>query len=255
MYPTIDLADYPSIVVPLGTNQGTTVHTHPQQQLTWAPTGVLTMEAGDCRWVVQRSRALWIPSGVAHAVFPTATSEMLSLYFEADESPVRWTGPTVVDATGLTGPLLSHLVSLPEDAVDQRRRAQAVLWDLLTPMSVTTLPTVLPTDPTAARVAAAIRADPADARGLDEWGRLVGASARTLSRRFKAETGVGFESWRTYERLNAALPLLAAGRPISRVAEAVGYRTASAFIAAFRREIGTTPAAYFDGVVPTGPRS
>ncbi|MFB8278952.1 helix-turn-helix domain-containing protein [Nocardia colli] len=78
-------------------------------------------------------------------------------------------------------------------------------------------------------------------------GRQVGASQRTLSRRFRAETGVSFESWRTFERLNAALPLLGAGLPISQVARSVGYRTASAFITAFRREIGTTPAAYFGG--------
>ncbi|WP_237305516.1 helix-turn-helix domain-containing protein [Streptomyces sp. SAT1] len=56
---------------------------------------------------------------------------------------------------------------------------------------------------------------------------------------------MGFASRRTLRRLDAALPLLGAGQPIARVARAVGYRTASAFIAAFRRELGTTPAAYF----------
>jgi AraC-like DNA-binding protein len=242
-----DYADYPSIVIPLEAGGGVTTHSHPQHQLTWAPDGVLTMEVGASRWVVQRMRALWIPGGVPHAVVPTASCEMVSLYVEPDRCPVRWQAPTVVDATGLVGPLMTYLAALGDGDGERRRRGQAVLWDLLTPMAVTTIPTVLPTDPQARQVALAIRRDPADTRGIDDWGRAVGASTRTLSRRFRAETGVSFENWRTFERLNAALPLLGAGMPISRVAHRVGYRTASAFITAFRREIGTTPAAYFGG--------
>ncbi|NOQ59370.1 helix-turn-helix domain-containing protein [Mycolicibacterium fortuitum] len=39
--------------------------------------------------------------------------------------------------------------------------------------------------------------------------------------------------------------MLAAGMPVAGVARRVGYDTQSAFVAAFRREIGTTPARYF----------
>ncbi|MFE7797980.1 AraC family transcriptional regulator [Nocardia sp. NPDC057440] len=245
--PRIDYSAYPSIVIPLEATTGVPVHSHPQHQLTWAPNGVLAMEVDSYRWIVQRSRALWIPGDTAHSVVPSSSCEMLSLYFDPAECPQRWEKPTVIDATGLVGPLLTYLVGLPDGADAERDRATAVLWDLVTPLSVTTIPTILPTDPQARKIALAIKDDPTDARGLDDWGREVGASERTLSRRFRAETGVSFESWRTFERLNAALPLLGAGLPISRVARAVGYKTASAFITAFRREIGTTPAAYFGG--------
>ena len=88
-------------------------------------------------------------------------------------------------------------------------------------------------------------ADVTDARPLTEWGHEVGASARTLARLFVTETGMGFERWRTHARLAAALPMLAAGDGVSTVAHKVGYATPSAFVAAFRREIGTTPAEYF----------
>lgn len=46
-------------------------------------------------------------------------------------------------------------------------------------------------------------------------------------------------------RLQSALPLLAGGEVVGRIAYRVGYETPSAFVAAFRREIGVTPAAYF----------
>jgi AraC-like DNA-binding protein len=246
-HPTLDYSTYSSLVIPLDAGSSVSAHNHPQHQLTWAPTGLLTMEVDNFRWVVQRSRALWIPGGVDHAVTPSSSCAMLSLYFEPEDCPLHWDTATVIDATGVVGPLLSYLVFLGPGAEDRRARATAVLWDLMTPMSVTTIPTILPTDTLALRIALAIKADPADPRDLEDWGREVGASARTLSRRFLAETGVSFSSWRTFERLNAALPMLGAGQPITRVARAVGYKTASAFITAFRREIGTTPAAYFGG--------
>ncbi|MYU06865.1 helix-turn-helix domain-containing protein [Streptomyces sp. SID8366] len=236
-----------SIVIPLAAGTGLPSHSHPQHQLAWAPSGLLTLEVGGFRWVLQRSRALWIPGGVEHAVLPGSSSSMLSVYFEPGDCPHGWDSPTVLDASGLVGPLLSHLADLGDapDATNRRARATAVLWDLMRPVPVTTLAVILPTDPLALRIALALRQDPADSRDLEDWGREVGASPRTLSRRFRAETGVSFASWRTLQRLDAALPLLGTGQPVARVARAVGYRTASAFIAAFRREIGTTPAAYF----------
>ncbi|MEV3856702.1 AraC family transcriptional regulator [Streptomyces sp. NPDC050095] len=236
-----------SVVIALEPGIDVLTHHHPQHQLVWAPSGPLTIEVDHVRWVVQRSRALWIPGGAGHSVAPGSASSMLSLHFDPGDCPLRWTAPTVVDATGLVGPLLSYLVGLGADAAEQRARATAVLWDLMKPLSVATIPAVLPTDPLALRVALALKENPADPRDLEEWGREVGASARTLSRRFRAETGVSFSSWRTNERLNAALPMLGTGQPVSRVARAVGYQTASAFITAFRREVGTTPAAYFNG--------
>jgi AraC-like DNA-binding protein len=73
----------------------------------------------------------------------------------------------------------------------------------------------------------------------------VGASERPLARAFAAEAGVPFGRWRTLLRLQAALSMLAAGEPVSRVAGRVGYDTPSAFVAAFRRETGQTPGALF----------
>jgi AraC-like DNA-binding protein len=49
----------------------------------------------------------------------------------------------------------------------------------------------------------------------------------------------------TLLRLQAALSMLAAGEPVSRVAGRVGYDTPSAFVAAFRRETGQTPGTFF----------
>src|SRR5437763_839068 len=91
----------------------------------------------------------------------------------------------------------------------------------------------------------ALWVNPADRRTLREWGREVGASERTLARAFATEAAVPFGRWRALLRLQAALSMLAAGEPVSRVAGRVGYDTPSAFVAAFRRGTGQTPGALF----------
>ena len=70
-------------------------------------------------------------------------------------------------------------------------------------------------------------------------------SETSPARAFLAGTGIPFSRWRTAVRLRAALPHLASGEAISTVADRVGYDTPSAFVAAFRRETGLTPGAYF----------
>ncbi|MGW4352308.1 helix-turn-helix domain-containing protein [Nocardia sp. NPDC004582] len=43
----------------------------------------------------------------------------------------------------------------------------------------------------------------------------------------------------------ASLPLLGSGLPVARIAARVGYSTPSAYVAAFHREVGVSPARYF----------
>jgi AraC-like DNA-binding protein len=115
----------------------------------------------------------------------------------------------------------------------------------MTPLPVAAISVPMPADDRARRVAEALATDPGDQRTLAAWGRDVGASARTLARLFVAGTGMTFGRWRTSARLAAALPLLAAGTGTAAVARRVGYASPSAFVAAFRREVGTTPGEYF----------
>lgn len=89
--------------------------------------------------------------------------------------------------------------------------------------------------------------DLADTRTLQEWGTRVGASERNLSRLFRQETGMTFAQWRTRARLRGAVELLAADLPVGLVARRVGYATTSAFVQAFRRELGVTPGSFGRG--------
>ncbi|HTA07030.1 MAG TPA: helix-turn-helix transcriptional regulator [Streptosporangiaceae bacterium] len=219
-------------------------HSHEDHQLAWAASGVLTVRTQQSAWVLPPTRALWIPAGLRHETLSTGTATMRSAYVRPARCPISWTEPTPVAASALLAELIGYLED-PDLAHDQRANAEAVLVDLLRPVAMTTIEVRLPADDRARLVADGIAAYPADGRTLAEWGRQVGASERTLARAFVADTGVSFGRWRTLLRVQAALAALARGEPVGNVARHVGYDSESAFVQAFRRETGVTPAAYF----------
>jgi AraC-like DNA-binding protein/quercetin dioxygenase-like cupin family protein len=219
-------------------------HAHPDHQLAWAASGVLTVRTRASTWVLPPSRALWIPAGLRHETLSAGAATMRSAYVRPALCPVSWTEPTPVSASPLLAELIGYLAEAGLDP-GRRARAESVLVDLLQPVAMTTIEVRRPADDPARQVADQLAADPGDDRTLAEWGRAVGASERTLARAFLAGTGISFGRWRTRLRLQAALPELAAGEPVGNVARHVGYDSDSAFVQAFRRETGITPSAYF----------
>jgi AraC-like DNA-binding protein len=219
-------------------------HTHDDHQLAWAPTGVLMVRTDSTAWVLPPTRALWIPAGVRHETLSTSSATMQAVYVRPQLCPIRWADCTPVGASPLLAELIPYLGAQELDT-GARGRAEAVLIDLLRPVEMANVDVPMPHEERAREVADALRAAPDDNRTLEEWGREIGASGRTLARSFLAETGLPFGRWRARLRLHAALVDLAAGAPVSRVAPTVGYESTSAFVAAFRRETGVTPAAYF----------
>ncbi|WP_093145621.1 AraC family transcriptional regulator [Saccharopolyspora antimicrobica] len=229
---------------PLASGQWFSAHSHPQHQLAWTRSGVLSVAVDDVHWVLPPTRALWLPAGVVHRTGATRDAVLSGVYFEPDHpgSP-DWTEPTPVVVDGLLAQLIAHL-GRDDLADDARLRAEAVVFDLLRPLPVTPIDVPSPVDERVRVVADALLADPADRRGLELHARAAGVSRRTLSRLFVRDTGMSFDRWRTHARLRAALALLAEGQPVSRVAHAVGYATPSAFLAAFKRTVGTSPRRY-----------
>ncbi|WP_433517627.1 AraC family transcriptional regulator [Nonomuraea sp. CA-143628] len=229
-------------------------HEHATHQLTWASKGVLTVtiegsSAADT-WVLPSSRALWIPGGHRHAIDTTFGAAMRCLYFSPERCPVRWPTPTVLSVSALLHQLIEYLArdGLSDDA---RLRAEAVVFDLFEPVAVTSVRLPMPTDPRAGHIADALIADPSDCRSLQAWARAVHTSERTLTRLFTQETGLTFRQWRMTLRIRESLPHLASGMSVAAVAHRVGYETPSAFVAAFCREIGVTPASFFGRTGPT----
>lgn len=221
-------------------------HRHPQHQIAWAGRGVIGIDIGANHWVLPPTRALWIPGGVAHRTGTTAGADMRGIFVEPDRCPALFPGPTLLSVSPLLRELFDHMTSR-QLTDDGRTRAEAMVFDLLEPVEVIPVGAPLPSDPRARMVAEVLLDNPADDRTLAELGRHAATSSRTLARAFRTETGLTFAQWRTQIRLAASLTPLADGVPVTRIAARVGYRSASAYVAAFRRAVGTSPGQYFAG--------
>ena len=186
--------------------------------------------------------------------FLTGRVAMRTLYLARDRAPLSASDCGVVQVSELLRAGIVRAVQFrhPYAPDSAEARLAAVLLDEIRVAATAPLHLPLPRDPRARRVAEALQADPGDPKRLEDWARVAGASARTLERVFERETSLRFAAWRQQARLLRSLEALASGEPVTQVALAVGYETPSAFIAMFRRALGTTPGRYFTH--PPGPR-
>jgi AraC-like DNA-binding protein len=100
-------------------------------------------------------------------------------------------------------------------------------------------------DGRARRVAETLLENPGNRQPLARICKASGASGRTVERLFEEETGMTFGKWRQQLRLMEGMRLLGEGAKVTHAALEAGYSTPSAFIAAFRKALGTTPTRYF----------
>ncbi|MDP2417698.1 MAG: helix-turn-helix transcriptional regulator [Hydrogenophaga sp.] len=233
-------------------------HHHPWGQLTYCASGLLRVavqasgavgterHTPQTTTIVPPSRALWIPPGAEHAVTIVESAQLLTLYVDASVVPAHWTRSRVL----VVSPLLRELIlAMDQPHLSQPSiRAQAVHTLLLAEMDhAATQPLGVPMpsaqhgDRRLLALCEAVMRAPAQHATLAAWAPFSGASERTLARLFREELGTSFQRWRQQVVLAHALPMLARGMPVSRVAAASGYASDSAFSAMFKAAMGQPP--------------
>lgn len=214
-------------------------HSHPTHELLWNQRGASTARIGARMWTITPSVGLWIPAGTLHSGWTPAGTWHHAAQFGIHAVPAIADTPVAVEVTPLLRLLLERL-NTEDLAADSRARTEALVLDLLAPAPVELL-LKIPESPLLAPIVAAVRADPADDTTLAAWAARLEVSGRTLTRAFRAQTGLGFSQWLAAARVQHAITLLCGGEEIEEVAERVGYHSASAFGTVFRRVTGMSP--------------
>jgi AraC-like DNA-binding protein len=222
-------------------------HTHRWPQLVYASAGVMTVQTEQGSWVVPSHRGVWIPAGVEHSIGMSGRVPMRTLYLAPElEAPLP-ARCCVVAIPPLVRELVLHAVSLGalQREVPEHRRLADFLLDRLRALPIVPLELPMPRDARALRVALRVRDDPGEPASIHQLARGAGASRRTLERLFERETGMPLGRWRQQARLLHAMRALARGESVTASALDVGYKSTSAFIAAFSSALGTTPGRYY----------
>ena len=221
-------------------------HAHPEDQLLFASTGVMTLSTGHGIWVVPPMRAVWIPADTPHSVRMAGAVSMRTLYFLPRLCRALPARCFVMNVSAFFKELILHICNLSQlnRRKPQQRRIADLLIDQLKEARSVRLQLSRPTDARARRVMETLLANPADQRTLEKLCKDCGASKRTIQRLFLEETQLTFTRWRLQLRLLHAMQLLASGEKVTAAALDAGYGSTSAFIAMFRKQLGATPARY-----------
>ncbi|WP_055601590.1 AraC family transcriptional regulator [Streptomyces aureus] len=216
-------------------------HRHDDHQIAYAGQGTISVTTDAGSWVAPATRAIWIPAGTVHQHQAHGELDLHLVGLPATENPLGLDKPAVLAVSPLLRELLVEYTRDPGNDSPARLRLRAVMLDQLKASSEQPLHLPIPTDPLLRELHDLLRADPADNRSLDDFGRQIGASARTLSRRLHDNLGLTYPQWRTQIRLHHALILLAENTPVTTVAHSCGWSSASTFIDVFRRAFSHTP--------------
>ena len=221
-------------------------HHHPWGEFVYAVNGVVEVRFKGGHYLVPPQFGIWLPPGVEHLGQNRKEAWHSSVYVGAAHCANLPDRVTALGVTPLIGEMLEHLRQHPPamPPMPDQARLLHVLVDLLagTERMGSYLPTS--TDPALLKVLTLLERHAGDARSAAALARHAGVSERTLMRRCQRDLGMTLAAWRQRLRVVQAMPLLAEGQTVERIALGLGYASASAFITMFRRLTGQTPDEY-----------
>jgi AraC-like DNA-binding protein len=221
-------------------------HSHPRHQLLHAVSGLMSAHTARGTWLVPPGYALWIPAGVEHDIAMHAEVAMRTAYVAPDRAPGLPEDCRVIAVSPLLKAALLALVEEPllYDESGRAGHLAALVLDEIVRAAPAPYVLPMPQDRRLARLCRELIARPGADLDIDGWADRGGLSRRTLTRLFRAETGLSFAAWRRRLRLLAAQERCARGEPLARVIADLGYRSLPAFRAMARRELGPAAGAW-----------
>lgn len=209
----------------------TDLHLHPRAQFLFARKGTMRARTTLGSWIVPPRYGLLIPADIEHQVEMFGNVALRSAYIEAKVLSERHHKTcSVIQVSPLLSACIDRFASdsleYDQEGVAGNLAAVIISEISTTPPSAMALP--FPSSKHLHSLARAMLKDPSDPQSIDGWANSLAMSRRSFTRLFRHETGMTFDQWRQRLRFQAASEMIASGQPISRVAPAVGYGSATA---------------------------
>lgn len=220
-------------------------HTHDWHQLVYVRSGLMTVRTAAGSWIAPPTWAVWVPAGTEHSIRFVGRSALRTCYVRPGHRSDLPAGCNALAVSALLRELVVRATTV--GMLDSRVPTEAAMARLIVDElgEAGPPPFVLPEPTSAATTRAVGLIDADEGIGTPTLARVVGIGLRTLERRFLAETGMTLGQWRRQRLLLRGLERVAAGASITEASHVAGYSSPSAFIAAFRKTFGATPARYF----------
>ncbi len=224
-------------------------HSHDMHQIEYAVEGLVEVETDAGKFLLPPQQAAWIPAGCWHTATLHPSARTIAVLFDAEMVPAAGDRVRILAVAPLIREMIIHALRWPITRIEPDPVADTyfltlahLVADTLEHESPLSLPTSA--DPL---VAAAIEHTQSHLASVTSASvsRSVGASERTLRRRFESALGMSWRSYLLQARLLRAMALLAEPTlSVLEVSVAVGFDNPSSFARAFVRHCGESPSAY-----------
>lgn len=196
--------------------------------------------------IVPPHEGVWIPAGILHGMRMLSDVGTRSVYFSEQASDGLAHSCGVIGVSALLRQLLIAAADLPADYPPDSRAAKimALIVDEVGRAPVRPLSLPMPRDARLASHCRSFAQSPQAGVSIEAWCRKSAMSRRTLTRLFRAQTGLSLREWQRRACFQAAVQRLLAGEAVTRVALDQGYSSPAAFGTMFRNLSGKSPMAY-----------
>ena len=225
-------------------------HRHAWGEFVYSFSGVAEIKMGGQHYLVPPQYGFWLPPNVEHQGLNRYEIWHCSLYISVEYCAGMPQRTCALTVNPLVRVMLEHLRQhqpAPRPSVEEARLLQVLVDQLKT---ADCAGSYLPTseDSLLNPLLQMLQLQPGDSRPLAELARSAHTTERTLMRRSQKELGMSLAEWRQRLRVVKAISLLETGETVENIAHDLGYSSASAFIAMFRRLMNITPDEYRKGL-------
>jgi len=223
-------------------------HQHNWDQLIYALSGLLEVSSDRGDYVIPPQQAVWIPATKQHSIATINGAQLRSVHLNRGLVNVFGEKITVLTVDQLVKELI-HKASGFEFTAEMDMTQQRLLYVLVDQIAL--LPEValclpLSQDSLLLPILNWQQAHPDSNKTLVKWSSELGASSKTIARRFDSELGMTFSRWREQLKLHKAIHWLNERRPVTQIALELGYESLPAFIQMFKRNMNVTPGKFSD---------
>ena len=223
-------------------------HSHDWDQLVYAMKGVLEVKSEVGNYIIPTQQAVWIPANRQHSIATINGAQLRSVHLNKGMVSSFGNDIMVLKVDELVRVMI-HTASKFEFSStmnEQQQRLIQVLVDQISLLTEVALCLPLSTDPLLLPILNWQQDQPHSTKSLHDWSFQLGASSKTISRRFQSKLGMSFTHWRERLKLHKAIHWLNEKRSVTQIALDLGYESLPAFIHMFKRNMGVTPGRFND---------
>ncbi|CUX05934.1 MULTISPECIES: AraC family transcriptional regulator [Agrobacterium] len=216
-------------------------HSHRRGQLLQIIDGFMTARTPDTSFIIPCGYGLLITPEIPHAVHSHGRVSMQSVYIEPDPGvAMPWEPTRVISTSTLLSATVGAFLNEPTlyDENGRGGHLAALMLEEIANAQEGPFALPMPSDKRLQRLCRDLSETPSLDLDIDRWADNLGMSRRTMTRKFRIQTGMSFAEWRRRLRMAHVMRRQAEGARLEEAAADVGYRSLSSLRKAMREVAG-----------------